>query len=773
MRLRIIACCVGISVVTLFPQLPSLLWLLPLSVLVLVSLKYKPIQVFGALSFGLIWGLLYGSLCLQQKLPENMENVDLLVTGQVIGLPKTSSSATSVARQRFDFKVKTLLLPDDDATEAAVKQIRINWYQTETPVNPGEIWQLRVRLKRPHGLANPGAFDYESWLVRRGINATGYVRKDAANQRLESAGVRAPVDRARFFLYQRLQSLSDYRYPGILLALLMGERSGVSSDLWQTFSATGTNHLFVISGLHVGFVALCSYFLVRQLSRIVVIGAPVIAAQQVAALFAILVSACYCALAGFALPTQRALIMLVVMMSAKVLKRQVHVGDSFIIALLFVLLWDPLAPRSLGFWLSFGAVGTLIAGFSGRTAQRSIWWRWGRPQWVIFVSFIPFLLFFFSQFSVISPLANSIAIPAVGLAVVPLCLLGGLLLAVLGDSAQWFFYGADFCLGVLVPLLQWMAGWPLAVVQLNPSGTALVLAGFGVLLVLAPAGLPARWLAILLFLPLLVDNRGTLSDGAYKITVFDVGQGTSVLLETRNHRLLYDVGPGFSDSFNSAGMVLLPFFQRSLIRYVDRIVVSHSDNDHAGSLSYLISAVEFGDVISGSELPEFDKTKLVACQSGQSWQWDGVMFQLMQAERSAWTNENNRSCVLKVDNTHVSLLLTGDIESEAERSLVRQFGSQLASNIMLAPHHGSRTSSGQAFLQAVSPQLALFTVGYLNRFGHPKADVLDRYHRLGIETMDTIRSGAITIGVEFDDSSITIEQYRDQRTGYWFNRSGD
>lgn len=770
MRLRIIACCIGVSAVSWFPQLPSLLWLLPLSLSVLISLKYKPIRVFGALSFGLIWGLLYGWLGLQQKLPENMENVDLLVTGQVIGLPKVNESATSLARQRFDLKVKQLVLPGDDNSAAAVKQIRINWYQTRTLVTPGEIWRFKVRLKRPHGLANPGGFDYESWLVRRGINATGYVRKDTWNKRLEAAGFRAPIDRARFFLYQRLQSLSEYRYPGILLALLMGERSALTNELWQTFSATGTNHLFVISGLHVGFVALCSYFLARLLTRIVVIGAPVIAAQQVAAIFAILVSAGYCALAGFALPTQRALIMLAVMMSGKVLKRRIRIGDSFILALLLVLFWDPLACRSMGFWLSFGAVGILISGCAGRTGQTGLWWRWGRPQWVIFVGFIPFLLVFFSQFSLISPLVNSFAIPVVGLLVVPLCLLGGVLLPITEGLSEWMFQVADFCLGLLVPILQWMAHWPLAQVQLNPSMLAIALAGCGVLLLLAPTGLPARWLAVCLFLPLLIDDREQPPDGGYKITVFDVGQGTSVLLETSNHRLLYDVGPGYSESFNSAGTVLLPFFQRAHIRYVDRIVVSHSDNDHAGSLPYLISALEFGDIIPGAPLQGMENTRMDSCQSGRVWQWDGVLFQLMQADRSAWTNQNNRSCVLRVDNGRVSFLLTGDIEAVAEQSLVRQFGSRLASNILLAPHHGSRTSSSGPFLREVSPELAVFTAGYRNRFGHPKSDILNRYHRLGIGTLDTIRSGAITIRVYPDTSSITVEQYRDRRMGYWFNR---
>ena len=758
-----IACCFGIGAVSFFPAIPSLLWLLPLAALGLIAIKYKPLKFVGALSFGVIWGILSGWVELQHQLPESLENIDLNVVGQIVGLP-----ATSDRKQRFDLQIKTIGSAVGDNFLAAPKRIRINWYQTETLVLPGETWQFTVRLRRPHGFANPGILDYETWLFRQGINATGYVREGEKNLKLKEAGLARLLDQTRFSLYQKLNQLpGDYQYRGVLIALLMGERSGLGDELWQTFTRTGTNHLFVISGLHIGFVAFCCYLLVMRIGRWIPLGAPVIALQQVASVVAILASVGYSALAGFVLPTQRALIMLILLMSGKILKRHINIATGFVIALLCVLLLDPLAPRAVGFWLSFGAVGALLLGFAGYTSQQGFWWRWGRPQWLVFIAFIPLLLFFFKQFSVISPLANLVAIPLVGLLVVPLCLLAGLLLLVDGSLAESVLWVADSAIKGLVRVLELVAESPLAVAQLSPSVAAVVVASCAAIVLLSPRGLPGRWLALFCFVPLCI-HQPPLKVGDYRVSFFDVGQGLSVLVETSEHRLLYDVGPAYDDKFNAATSVLLPYFQHRAIERLDRILISHSDNDHAGSLPYLLEHIDYGDIISGSALNHYFKRPVDACQSGESWQWDGVLFQLMQASAEHWISQNNRSCVLKINNGQFAVLLTGDIEREAEQSLLEQFGDGLAADFMLAPHHGSRTSSSLTFIQQVAPSWVVFTIGYKNRFGHPKPDIVERYRREQIKTLDTISSGLIKVTVAAEHSSVLIEPFRQSQMGYWY-----
>ncbi len=773
MRSWIISCCIGISVVTLFPKLPELGWplvliLLPLTFCVVVSLKYKPLKLFGALSFGLIWGVIYGCLGLHQIIPHQYENIDLIVEGEVVGLPDVSVITNNRARQRFLMNVRSLRDSDGAVIDQQIKKIRLNWYQTDQPVKPGEYWRLTIRLKRPHGLANPGSFDYETYLFRQGIGATGYVRADSQNRLLSEPGWNSLADRSRYVLAQRLaQSGAQTSYPEVLRALLIGDRSEMDGDLWRTVTRTGTNHLFVISGLHVGFISLCFYSIIIFTSRFILLGAPRVAAQQIASVAALLGSTGYCALAGFSLPTQRALIMLAIMLMGRVFKRHTDIYDSFLAALLFVMLWDPLAVRSVGFWLSFGAVAALILGFKGYTGTPGFWWRWGRPQWLVFLVFIPGLLFFFGQFSLISPLANSFAIPLVGMTVVPLCLSGGLLLLLSEDLSAKLLFLADQIVALVFKGLAILEQWPFALLEFNPEPLSLAIALVGMILLALPKGLPGRGLAILMLLPLVTKQDDLNENGTYELTVFDVGQGLSVLVETARHRLIYDVGPRYSESFNAADAVLLPYFQRTDIRYLDRIVLSHSDNDHAGALADLAAQVEFGDIVAGSEPPALFYEQVTGCSSGRRWDWDGIEFMLMQATPDVWNNENNRSCVLRVDNGTFATLLAGDIEQQAENSLINQFSEQLKANLLIAPHHGSRTSSSDPFIHKVRPDQVVFAAGYRNRFGHPKPDIVERYRSLGAITLSTVDTGAISLTAQ-QQGVVTYRLYRNERWGYWY-----
>jgi len=323
----ILACVLGVGLVSLFPRLPSLIWLLPLLPILWTAAKYKSLRLLGGLCFGIIWAVLYGWQGLSQQLPSEYENHDFDLVGQVVGLPAINS-----VRQRFTVKVKRLRLPQDERLTTIPGKININWYNLGQQVRPGEVWQFRVRLKRPRGFANPGLFNYETWLFQQGIGATGYVRDHPANRRVAGSANRAWFDRLRYRMLNRLKQHHSLHYPEVLTALLIGERRAIASDLWQLFTATGTNHLFVISGLHVGFVALCSFSLVIFIGRWLPLGATVVAVQQLAALAAVAAAAIYSLLAGFGLPTQRALVMLLVLLLGRLLKREVSLTFCLVAA---------------------------------------------------------------------------------------------------------------------------------------------------------------------------------------------------------------------------------------------------------------------------------------------------------------------------------------------------------------------------------------------------------------------------------------------------------
>lgn len=772
MQAGMIIASVTIVMVGFLPQLPSPALLVLVSFLTLVAIFFRRFLIIIPLLFGLLWASAYGYLGLSQQLPEDLEGVDLWVEGTVTGLPRVTARS-----QRFEFRVHCVEIADGFCQNLKLKKIRVNWYHAEILVFPGDHWRLLVRLKRPHGFANPGGFDYEGWLFRQGIGATGYVRNHEAIQRLTRPGFDGLLDQWRFQLLSGLRAnLEGDARKGFLLALLLGERSDIDDQQWQLLSSTGTNHLFVISGLHVGFVALCGYFLFFQFSRLFLIGPPRIAAQQVGTIGAMLTSCCYAAIAGFSLPTQRALIMLVVMLMGRLCRRQVNVWHSFCLALLLVLLWDPLAAHSPGFWLSFGAVGCLLYAFSQRSCSSGFWWRWGRPQWVVFITFVPVLLFFFQQASLVSPVANILAIPVVGFVLVPLCLLV-VALQVLAEmfGVLVFYQGAhellklsSFCLMQVFTCLEWLSGVPWAQWTHVITLWSLVPALAGVGLLLAPPGLPARWLGWVCFLPIFATAESAPQHGQFEVMVLDVGQGLAVLVRTENHQLLYDTGARFSESFDAASAVVLPYFRQQGVHRLDALVISHGDNDHAGALPQLLEGTKVENIVSGASADKIIGFEANACESGKSWRWDGVHFELMQAERAVWRNENNRSCVLSVRNQQMTVLLPGDIESEAERALINHYGEALRADVLLAPHHGSLTSSSESFLETVQPKVGIFSSGYRNRFGHPHAKVVARYRRHEIEILTTAETGAIRIFSVPGEPSPGIEKYRQRFRRYWF-----
>ena len=760
-----------------------------------IPTKYSALSSAIAGCLGILWAGYYGLNQLGQQLPQHFEQQELWVTGQVVGLPKQRQADTHSARyqlqQRFILSPQVIASStaagEREAIDYPLGNIQLSWYhpigsQAVSTIRPGDIWQLKVRLKRPRGFANPGGFDYQSWLFANGIAATGYVREDADNQRVQQmAGV--PLQRWRAaWLAQLDDDLAGYPQGGLIKALVSGERDGIGPEQWQLFSHTGTNHLIVISGLHVGLIAGLMYGAGLLLGKFLLWAVPQwlpgrFNAYQVAVLTGMAAALGYSFLAGFSLPTQRALIMLSVLFTGQLLGLRISWWGRFSMALWLVLLWDPLAPLSAGFWLSFGAIAGLILGFDGYYGALPWHWRWLRPQWVVALMLLPLLLWQFGGVSVVSPLANILAVPLAGLVLIPACLLSVLMLTLDMPGAGWLLGWVDWGLAGLIQLLDWFASQPHAYLDLVASPVTLVLAAIGVVLLLLPKGWPGRWLGIVLLLPILSAaglpqpvGRQAWPAGQFSFTVLDVGQGLAAVVQTRNHTLVYDTGPRFSPRFNTADAVLIPYLRLNGIGRLDRIMISHGDNDHAGSLQPLIKAIPYGDIVSGaSSLPPTARIK--ACGDGDSWQWDGVMFTSWQLPPGFQQSENDRSCILSISNGRYSVLLPGDISRRGETALLaRQANSKnIKANILVAPHHGSQSSSSPAFIAAVSPDYVIYTAGYLNRYNHPHPKVVQRYSQLKAQQVNTAQVGAVEFMVPTAGPLPPPLLFRQQYRRYWLD----
>ena len=723
------------------------------------------LQLALGLALGFGWGVASGRYALDGWLPHDLEGVDFWVYGRVDSLPRYSGRA-----QQFEFKVTGNcfeLHPDAciaGTRRLQLRRVLLNYYG-DHQLAPGQQWRLRVRLNRPHGFANPGGFDYELMLLQKGINAKGYVRETEFNIML--ADDVFSYQKVRFQLRQRLlEATAELPHQGIILALVLGERDLISLSSWQLFTRTGTNHLVVISGLHVGFVAMFGYWLTNLLMRISPALLLHLPAQKAGAVGAIAAALAYSLLAGFSLPTQRALIMVAVFMSGRLLARNFPASLGYCLAMTLVLILTPLSGMSAGFWLSFVAVGALLLAFSSWTKaadQRMFssgdsnrvlsnighfvrpvlrWSAWGRPQWVVFVGMSVPLAIWLQQLSLLSPLANIFAIPLVSLLVVPLCLLGLLSLLVYESAGVFLLVLADQLLAVLTLTMGWMAesfSW-LQIWQFSGLTVwSYLFAGLGSVLWLLPRGWPGRMLAPLLMLPLFIPARQAgPAYGEIWISFLDVGQGLAVVAQSAAHTLIYDTGPRFSDSFDAGNGVVLPFLQSRGIRTIDRLIVSHGDNDHAGGLDSLLLALNVKELSLGTDMQTSGFGLPTShCLRGQSWQWDGVSFEILHPDESRYRSSNDNSCVLRISTAGSSVLLTGDVEALAEADLLRVYADQLRSDILLAPHHGSATSSTEMFVKAINPRFVVYSSGYRNQFSHPADVVQARYLALNTFSLNT------------------------------------
>ncbi len=731
---------------------------------------------------GFFWAAMFAHWRMADALPHEWESRDIELIGIIAELPQATDRSV-----RFRFDVEQVL-----TSEAKVPaHIMLTWYKMreryeETSksvfpqVNAGERWRLTVRLKRPHGNANPHSSDFEAKALERNIRAMGYVRISENNVHLDK-WVNHPkylIEHARQQIRTRFAHvLADRPYAGIQFALAVGEQHAIPHEQWQIFTRTGTNHLMSISGLHVtmvsGMVFSLIYWFWRRCSWLSFL----LPARKIAIAAGLLAALCYALLAGFSVPTRRTFLMLAIMAIALWSDRRVSPPAVLVWALLIVVVFDPWAVISPGFWLSFGAIALITLVTFARIGKMSAIISWIRVQWVITLGLSPLLLVMFQQVSLIAPLANAIAIPLISLAVVPLTLLA------IVPSLDSLLLPAHEILSGGMALLKWLSETPQVVWQQHTPPLWTVIAGIaGIVWLFLPAGpglgffsgFPARWLGVMALLPLFVVSPPKPEAGELWLTVLDVGQGLAVVARTEYHTLLYDTGPSFGET-DSGERITVPFLRGEGISQLDLMMISHADLDHSGGASSVSEAMPVKSLLSSLDADHPIQQTVRngrQCLAGESWQWDDVHFELLHPLAQSYDRDkrktNEASCVLKITTRHGSVLLPADIEKGSEQALLARASQQLPSTVLVAPHHGSKTSSTEAFIRQVNPRLTLFTVGYRNHFGHPNEEVVERYRVLGSQLMYSDRDGAVLL--KFKENGISVGSWREINRRYWHAR---
>lgn len=707
--------------------------------------KVYAVVMFAGL--GLLLSAVFAAQFILRALPSSVAQQLITVEARISGLVErdgfVADSGEPRARIRF--------LAEVELVDIGARRLQLRWYDPPE-VRSGERWQLTIKIKPPHGFASPGAFDFEAWATNQGVDGFGYVRD---GERL-SVAQPTRLEQLREDLYRWVDQGVSEAHQGVVTALLLGEKRQINDEQWQLFNSTGTTHLVVISGLHIGLMAGAGFALARWLARVGVFPLRLLPLPVWRGLLAAMFALFYGVLASGGVPVQRALLMTFVALLAPIFGLKSSGFFLWCAALVGVLLWQPLAFIGHGFWLSFVAVGLLLLAVRGVHGHSTKWRDGWRPQWWIFVGLSPLLLVMGQGVSVWSPLINAVAIPWVGMVIVPLLLFAALLhsdtlLAVVDTLVGWW-------LAALEQVAPW--SWSLSA---NPVAGVVVLLAMLLFsaMVLLPSAWRLRWLAPFFLLPWWRPPPLLPADEA-QVDVLDVGQGLAVVVRTRSHTLVYDTGDRFSPTHSAADRVIIPLLQRAGVERLDRIIISHGDRDHSGGLAGLLERFPNTSLTVGSAVEGWPSS-LPFCQAGERWQWDGVQFEMLAG--GVGRKSNDASCVLKVSAGKHSLLLPGDISGSVERELL-QYASSLSATVLVASHHGSKYSNRADFLQAVQPLWVVVSAGFANRFNHPAPQALARFEQVGAQVLTTSQGG--TVSFRLGNAPLEVTGYRQQPRYWWY-----
>lgn len=728
-RLGVLCFTAGVLGVHALSTLPPPMWLAVLVVPALLPWRFRAHAAMAVL--GILLTTWHAQSLLDQRWPAERYGEEHWVQGDIASLPeftqKNSKEETAPAsgNWRFIFETRDAGMPP---------RIRTAWYRTDQIIKGGECWRFKLRLKTPHGSANPGGFDYEGWLFRQGIGATATVR---ASERC-SAGDGSALLRTRQTIADQMQAwLPDHAGLGLFKALTLGDTSRLSDDDWNVFRVTGTTHLVAISGFNIGLVAGIAFLLFRWLWVLWPRLSLWLPAQKAGMVGAVIVALLYALLAGWEPPVQRAFLMLLFITVAAWMHHLHQPSQVLALAWWVILLMDPLAILSPGLWLSFGAVAAIFYVMGSRLRPRG--WLAGLVLLQLMLSIVlaPLTVYFFQGVSWLSPVLNLIAVPVVSL-LTPLLLLA-LLLAWVWPALglPLLGYSADLLIQ-LQTALNWLAlNIPHLWIPASAAPAALLLAVIGAVLLFVPRGVPLRVLAVLCFLPLLFPISTAPKEG-FELTALDVGQGLAVVVRTSHHTLLFDAGPAFEDGFDAGASIVAPYLLAQGVRQLDLMVISHADNDHSGGAPAIRRLLNVG-----SELGALTPTP---CHHGQHWDWDGVRFEILHPDDARYSR-NNSGCVLRIEAGSYAALIPADIEKVAERRLLADQLTSLQADVLLAPHHGSKTSSTKDFITAVQPRIVIHSAGWHSQFHHPHPSVVARYREAQARQYVTGLAGAIQLHV--------------------------
>ncbi|HEX5764067.1 MAG TPA: DNA internalization-related competence protein ComEC/Rec2 [Woeseiaceae bacterium] len=766
--LRLCLCMLaGAYALALCRELPNDAALMGTAFCTAASLCLRKLRLLGFVLLGLLVMWCASRAMLEDRLLPELQGQTLAVTVKVATFPEVLPGSVRFVAQTEG--------PTDDSMAGRVlpRKLRLSWYEPPEIPRIGETWHLQVRLKRPRGFANGTGFDYELWLARQRIGATGYVIAGPGNAKLD-----AVVDR-RSLLRQRLvgrivKVTGENEASAVLLAVTVGALHLISKEQWERYAISGTSHLMAISGLHIGLAAGGAWLLCRLvlplLSRSVNV-------RDLAALTAVVAACVYAEISGLAIPARRAALMALLAAIPFILRRQLSPDKILAASCLAIFAGDPLAVHAPGFKLSFGAVAILLwiarqhggnrTGGSSRASRflsdaRSL----SALQFTLLLGLFPMTVLVFGRISWLAPLVNLLVLPLFNTVTVPAALLGLLLdgpFAIAGDSLLRLSWHS---VRLTLSLIDVVSAWPPARVHIaTPTGIMPFVVMLAALPAFLPPGFPGRKLAWIAAVATLLFKPAAPPGGCVDLVALEVGQGLSVVLRTRTRTLVYDTGPSFRGGSDIGQLVLVPWLRATGVRQVDLLVVSHSDDDHAGGARSLVDTVKVRQLLAGEPLPSIDRPQL-ACRSGQAWIWDGIRFGVMHPGVYPLQSNNNASCVLEVAAGRHRILLTGDIESPIENHLVRS-ASLSPVDIVTVPHHGSRTSSGSAFVSTLRPSVAIVSAGHGNRWGFPKEDVVARWREAGARVMNTAVSGAIHYRVCTEGGVQLQSEQRSRTRRYW------
>lgn len=749
------------------------------------------IKINFAFLIGFFW-CIYQSTGIVKNLPSQYIGKKVRVTGLIDSIPRVKKNS-----MRFEYLIDSI----DQIARKPVRVLMFHYSYTQNfpPIRVGERWELEVRLKQPRGFWNPGSFDYEAWLLQHRIQWTGtLVPIDKFSENKHKKLNTLVKGKAKSIKIKKLYQWSinkiqiarskietgisavlhqeqDKFLTGLIEALVTGKRENILEESWATMRATGTNHLFSISGLHIGLIGGMFYRLTSLLWKICLPLSLSIPSTQASCLVAWLGALGYSLLSGMALPVQRAIIMMSVFTFAYVRREYFSIWKNWSTALLVMLVYDPLIVLSESFWLSFSAVSIIFYGTGGRlyikhplNRLRRFWEQWGRTQWIVSFGLAPITILFFRQIAFLSFFVNLIAIPWVGCFVLPFCMSGALVYLVWQKLGSLLIFTGAKSLSILWKVLVQIENLSIAQGFLSIDNVWVFLnTMLGVLLLLSPKKFPGRpYLGVIFFFPIFLTKSPAPKEAEFWITLLDVGQGLSAVIRTKNHVLVYDTGPKLGMFSDTGKTVLLPYLRFLKIRHIHTLVISHGDNDHSGGLHSVLKGSHVHSLLSSQ--PERLHSPLAKpCYNGQQWVWDGVKFEVLHPSLNSKTLTNNdNSCVLYVTNQVHSVLLPGDIHRKGEKILLKNHP-DLKSTVLISPHHGSKTSSSVAFVKTVQPRYLLFPVGAHNRFGFPHASVVLRYIQQNCKIYSTAQKGAITLKLGNKKNDISLENYYDTQGRFW------